>query len=61
MKIAHQPGSEPLEIPEQIPNPAVQPVAPPIPQPRPVPKEPVRISENAGCQRAEFPYDLRRR
>ena len=29
MKIAHQPGSEPLTISEQIPNPAVQPVPPP--------------------------------
>ena len=45
MKIAHQPGSEPLTIPEQIPNPAVRPAPPPRPEREPERKEPVKVPE----------------
>jgi hypothetical protein len=45
MPIAHQPGSEPIEIPEQIPNPAVRPATPTRPEPRPEPKEPVKVPQ----------------
>jgi hypothetical protein len=51
MNIAHQPGSQPLEIPEQIPNPAVRPVAPPNPERRPDRKEPVKVPEEAPANR----------
>jgi hypothetical protein len=51
MNIAHQPGSEPLEIPEQIPNPVVRPVTPPNPEPRPDRKEPVKVPEKAPVNR----------
>ena len=47
MNIAHQPGSEPLEIPEQIPNPAVIPVSPPSPERKPTPTEPAKVPEKA--------------
>ena len=45
MPIAHQPGSEPIEIPEQIPNPAVRPTAPPNPEKRPERKEPAKVPD----------------
>ena len=51
MKIAHQPGSEPLTIPEQIPNPAVQPVPPPRPEREPERKEPVKVPEKEPANR----------
>ena len=55
MKIAHQPGSQPLIIPEQIPNPAVRPLEPAIPQPKPAPKEPIRVPDDAPANHALVP------
>jgi hypothetical protein len=51
MKIAHQPGSEPLTIPEQIPNPAVRPAPPPRPEREPERKEPVKVPEKEPANR----------
>ena len=55
MKIAHQPGSEPLTISEQIPNPAVQPVPPPRPEREPERKEPVKVPEKEPANRIVVP------
>ncbi len=43
MKMAHQPGSEPISIPEQIPNPAVRPAPPTRPEREPDRKPPVKV------------------
>lgn len=51
MKIAHQPGSEPLTIPEQIPNPAVRPAPPTRPEREPDRKEPVKVPEKEPANR----------
>jgi len=48
--IAHQPGSQPIDIPEVIPNPAVVPKREPSPK-QPTPKEPVRIPEKVHARR----------
>jgi hypothetical protein len=60
VKIAHQPGSEPLIIPEQIPNPAVRPLEPAIPQPKPAPNEPIKIPEDAAASMEHAPKPSRR-
>lgn len=51
MPIAHQPGSEPIEIPEQIPNPAVRPAAPPNPETRPERKDPAKVPDKVPAGR----------
>lgn len=53
MRIAHQPGAEPITIPEQIPNPAVRPSSPPRPERIPDPKEPVRVPEKVPANRSQ--------
>lgn len=52
MKIAHQPGSQPLTIPERIPNPVTRPLRPIHPQPEPDRNEPVKVPEKVPAKRA---------